>query len=56
MAHHLVNLHACQIVHHIMHLGIIQAFYAHMNHLKNKIKPHIDVDKKTICYEPQLKW
>lgn len=45
MVHHLVNLHARQIVHHIMHLGIIQAFYAHMNHLQKKSNQHVDIHK-----------
>jgi hypothetical protein len=46
VVHHLVNLHACQIVRHILHLGIIQAFYAHMNHLQKKSNQHVGIHKK----------
>jgi len=28
-----------------MHIGIIQAFYAHMNHLPKKSNQHVDIHK-----------
>jgi len=37
-----------------MHLGIIQVFYAHMNHLQKKWNQHVNIHKKQFVMNHNL--